>query len=639
MSYHDEKLVFTNIDCVSTRKRKNNELDNSMNKKKRLTLDNIINNFLINDIVENKNNSDIRTKTNKSDSFDTDEVYTETEDNTENKFKTNKSNNSDTEIEFKTNSDSSETEYNSDTEDKTNSDSSESEEDESSSDESTSSTYYTDEDDDINNIYNRLSVEKWFTKLTKDDKKYYVDKIYNLIYNDDNIPSIKQIIDLGIDENITKTLIFERDLLNTYDKLSPMYTIAYKTFIKKYNYFTNKETIMNVNTLEKIEDEIIDHNSSGSIKDRILMSDFDKEIKTIIYNKYINSLSLSEDETNKYQMWINIVLSIPHKPKKIKIDETLPKNKAICNLIINFSEKLNQKIYGMDEAKEELLCTITNMINNPECKNKAIGLCGPSGIGKTLIASTLAETFGLSMQQISLGGVTDSSFLEGHGFTYSGSEPGCIVKALIKNGCTNGFIYFDEIDKISRTEKGLEIQHALLHITDFTQNNNFRDKYMPEIPINLSNVFFIYSMNSTNNIDPILLSRIPIIRLEGYTNKEKITILNKYLLPETAKNYNMKDDDIIITPNVAEYLISSIKEVDGNNEKSGVRCLKNVLNKIFNRINMYKILLENNEMSNKVLSEIPNFKLPYYLTTNFIDKILMNSQNKRMRTGYDTMYI
>lgn len=621
MSHRDEKLVFTDIECVSTRKRKNNELNNSINKKRKISLENIINsnhnNLSINDNVNNKskpNSSDTETEENKTNSSDTETENKSKSDNSSIDTKSNKSDSSDTESEMDNSS-----KY------------------DSSSDESTSDRYTTDEDDDLNNIYDRLSIEKWFTKLTKDDKKYYVDKIYNLIYNDDNIPSIKQIIDLEIDENITKTLIFERDLLNTYDKLSPMYTMAYKKFIKKYNYFTNKETIMNVNTLEKIEDEIIDHNGSGSIRDKILMSDFDKEIKTIIYNKYINSLSLSEDEANKYQMWIDIVLSIPHKPKQIKIDESLPKNKAICNLILNFSEKLNQKIYGMEEAKEELLCTITNMINNPECKNKAIGLCGPSGIGKTLIASTLAETFGLSMQQISLGGVTDSSFLEGHGFTYSGSEPGCIVKALIKNGCTNGFIYFDEIDKISRTEKGLEIQHALLHITDFTQNNNFRDKYMPEIPINLSNVFFIYSMNSTNNIDPILLSRIPIIKLEGYTNKEKITILNKYLLPETAKNYNMKDNDIIITPNVAEYLINNIKEVDGNNEKSGVRCLKNVLNKIFNRINMYKILIENNEMSNKVLSEIPNFKLPYYLTTNFIDKILINSQ--KMKTSYDTMYI
>ena len=92
-------------------------------------------------------------------------------------------------------------------------------------------------------------------------------------------------------------------------------------------------------------------------------------------------------------------------------------------------EKFDSKVYGMDEIKEELLCMVVNMVTNPNSKFKSIGMCGPPGVGKTMIARTIAEVLDLPLQQISLGGITDSSYLEGHSFTYTGSDAGCIVKA------------------------------------------------------------------------------------------------------------------------------------------------------------------------------------------------------------------
>ena len=177
-----------------------------------------------------------------------------------------------------------------------------------------------------------------------------------------------------------------------------------------------------------------------------------------------------------------------------------------------------------------------------------------------MLAKIIADVINLPICQIALGGISDASFLEGHSFTYTGSEPGYIAKAVTQMGCTNGIIFLDEIDKISKTDKGKELEHALLHITDFTQNHDFRDKYMPEIPIDLSDHIFIYSMNSTKNMDKALLSRIPIIHFDGYTSEQKIEIIQKFLLPEILKNYDFLSTDIMIPIDTAKLLIKNIQE-------------------------------------------------------------------------------
>jgi ATP-dependent Lon protease len=210
-------------------------------------------------------------------------------------------------------------------------------------------------------------------------------------------------------------------------------------------------------------------------------------------------------------------------------------------------------------------------------KGCSIGLLGPPGTGKTAIAKTLSKCLDFPFEQISFGGVSDPEFLTGHDYTYIGSRPGEIVRCLSRMGYKNGIIFLDEFEKTSG-KKG--ISSTLLHLTDFTQNHEFRDNYLADITIDLSNIWFIYSMNSLPD-DTALRDRIFTINVEGYNIKDKIQIVQNYLLPRAVKNIGRKDKDITITEESALYLINKI---DKGNENKGVRNLEKTIKDIVNKI-------------------------------------------------------
>lgn len=497
--------------------------------------------------------------------------------------------------------------------DETESTESQSESSESESIGSQSSSSSSDSDDET---VQELLDEHWFHKLSKPQQQHYIDKLKRIAAYEKKIPTVKDILDMpDLPKDSAKLLIFERKKLDDHRKLSPVYDTMCKQFLLLLESLIDPQYMERRRNIKSVKDKILAADKySVSIHDRIMMSHFDDKVKSIIYDKYLQMINMDSDEASKYRAWIETALSIPYMAKPISID------KPIDQVINRMSQRLDKKIYGMREAKEELLCIVANMINNPNTKNKAIGMYGPPGIGKTMIVGILAEELNLPKEQIALGGVTDSCFLEGHNFTYVGSSPGAIVKSIVKMGYTNGIIYLDEIDKISKTDKGKEIEHCLLHITDFTQNHDFRDKYISEIPINLSNYVFIYSMNSIRELDSALASRIPVVKFDGYNLMEKCEIVKKFLLPELLPNYDLNEADVIITDDAVRYLVKVVRE-DGTNingTKSGVRGLKKVLNKILSRINLHKLSNGNTHMSFR----IKNFSLPYTLTTEFIDQVV-----------------
>ena len=146
-------------------------------------------------------------------------------------------------------------------------------------------------------------------------------------------------------------------------------------------------------------------------------------------------------------------------------------------------------------------------------------------------------------------------------------------------------------------------------------------------------------MNTDNDMDSALISRIPIVKFNGYTIKEKIVILEKYMLSELLENYGMKKGDVIVPYEVAVHLITNVKEVDTIADRSGVRGLKNVLNSIINRINLYRLASINGKLDIVLSFQINNFKLPYTMDIVLADKILSYFNDNTWKHQYGHIYI
>jgi ATP-dependent Lon protease len=343
------------------------------------------------------------------------------------------------------------------------------------------------------------------------------------------------------------------------------------------------------------------NNDAIPLKFKILSSDhMDVNIKAVAYKKLDNlgNMTTSNGEYPKLKNWIHSLCDIPfgkYKELPIKYEEGQDK-------IIKFMKKtqadFDEKIYGHKDAKDQIIRIIAQWISNPTSKGNVIGIHGKPGVGKTtLIKDGLAKALDLPFAFVPLGGTHDSSFLDGHGYTYEGSTWGKIAELLMQSKYMNPIIYFDELDKISDTTKGQEIINVLIHLTDPSQNDKFNDKYFSEIPLDLSKALIIFTYNDDSMVSPILKDRMIRIETHDYSTMDKIEISRSHLIPDILKQFNIKSDDIYFND-------ESIKNVVNNTDsEAGVRNLKRNFESIISNINL-NVLLGNDIYPVKVNEEI-----------------------------------
>jgi ATP-dependent Lon protease len=220
------------------------------------------------------------------------------------------------------------------------------------------------------------------------------------------------------------------------------------------------------------------------------------------------------------------------------------------------------------------------------------------GIGKTkLIKDGISSILNHPFAFISLGGISDASYLTGHLFTYEGSKYGKIVESLIKTQVMNPILFFDELDKVSDTRAGEEIINTLIHLTDSTQNEKFTDKYFEELELDLSKSIIFFSYNDENLINPILKDRMITIKVKGYNINDKIKIARDYLIKDILKEYNMSEQEVIFNDDVIKYII------ENTDEEEGVRNLQRNLNNIISYINMYKYIPNDTIKVEKIITK------------------------------------
>jgi ATP-dependent Lon protease len=193
----------------------------------------------------------------------------------------------------------------------------------------------------------------------------------------------------------------------------------------------------------------------------------------------------------------------------------------------------------LDDVKEELLLFCMDRLmphtfpgaSRPVTNGRILALEGSPGVGKTHLIKTLARCWGLPFHSIAVGGCKDSAFFDGHTRTYEGAIPGRIVHALREVRVMNPLIYMDELDKLSESNHGQEVSAQLLHILDETQNGDFHDKYIGEVPIDLSGVFWVLSINDREKIDPVLRNRLYIVKIPDPEVSDKVETAERIMLP------------------------------------------------------------------------------------------------------------
>ena len=363
---------------------------------------------------------------------------------------------------------------------------------------------------------------------------------------------------------------------------------------------------------------------------KILGMKLPPETQAMVLARYnaLHQMDPSAGEYYKQRAWLEKFTSLPLGIYK-DIPVRLSDGTDSCAAFMERARRcLGEAIYGQEEAKIQILQFIASKITNPSAAGLSLLLAGPPGIGKTsIIKNGIAKALAWPFQFISLGGDSDASTYTGHQVVYEGSHCGKIVNSLVAAKSMSMVLMFDELDKISATPKGEEVQNLLVHLTDPVQNSEFEDKYLSGIPLDLSKILFSFSANDLAKIDRVLMDRMVVINLEGYSKKDKMAIAQNFLLPAALKEVAL-EEKVSVSLEVLEHIMTEYA-----NEEKGVRELKRCIEAVTQKINMLRIF-----NTKDLPFHIPDFRLPFVLKKNHVDLFLkkkksdMDESARRMYT-------
>jgi ATP-dependent Lon protease len=403
----------------------------------------------------------------------------------------------------------------------------------------------------------------------------------------------------------------------------------FKRILKDKNTMNDFEFFekMDVSSQKKIIKELREINKLTRIEKPYRLTLLEADIPVVFKGaamKRVASLRYMEPGSGEYykiKTWVDTFMRIPfskYQSLPISIEDGVEK----CHdFMANAQKTLDSAVYGLNDAKMQIMQMLGQLITNPKAIGTAIAIHGPPGTGKTsLVKEGISKILNRPFSFIALGGATDSSFLEGHSYTYEGSLWGKIVQILIDSKCMNPVIYFDELDKISETPKGEEIAGILTHLTDTSQNSQFHDKYFADIDFDLSKCLFIFSYNDESKVNPILKDRMYRIKTAGYNQKQKTAISNNYLLPKIREQIKFSKEDIIIPDLTINYIIDS-----HCGKEDGVRNLKRCLEIIYTKLNLYRLMKPGSNLFEEDMSLKVEF--PFTVTKDIVDKLIKNSKD------------
>ena len=422
-----------------------------------------------------------------------------------------------------------------------------------------------------------------FINIMKDfiSKGAEIKKMFDVIFllllgNEDNADIAGLLLGLSKEKKI-----------NNNDK-SYIYTLLSQR-LPHYLLIKIKKSANNIkNELERFKSlsvEDIDYK-----KQLITNKNIPNNIKSVVLEK----IEEMKSNNNEYYKQLTFVKNILNFPWPSPNDDLFFKNingdsMKSKQYLLEVEDKLKKLSYGHEEAKKGLLQTIGKWISNPSSQGTSFGLVGPPGVGKTLLAKSVSKALNIPFAEITLGGQNDGEILHGHGYTYSGSQPGLIIKKMVEMGNSRCILYFDELDKACSKHGSInEITSILIHLTDPNMNKTFQDRFFQGIDFPLDKVIMIFSYNDASLVDPILLDRLKQVQVGAYVLSDKIKIVKEFIIPEIAESVGLKNESWI---NISDTLIEWI--VENYTNEAGVRSIKRKIEQIFLTLNLDRIHMQN----------------------------------------------
>ena len=328
-------------------------------------------------------------------------------------------------------------------------------------------------------------------------------------------------------------------------------------------YYLNEQLKAIQKELGEIEDG---KDETSSLNKSIIKAKMPKDVekKCMSELKKLKNMSPMSAEATVIRNYLDWMIELPwYKKSEVAIDLTKALN------------VLDKDHFGLEKVKERIIEFLAVQKRMDKIKGPILCLVGPPGVGKTSLGKSIAKATNREFVRVSVGGMRDEAEIRGHRRTYIGSLPGKIIQMMKKAGTKNPLILLDEIDKIGNDYRG-DPSSALLEALDPEQNSTFNDHYL-EVDYDLSDVMFVTTAN-TLNILPPLLDRMEVIRLAGYTEDEKISIADRYLLPKQIKDNGVKEKEMNLSEGIIKEIIRSYTK------ESGVRNLEREISKVARKV-------------------------------------------------------
>jgi ATP-dependent Lon protease len=430
------------------------------------------------------------------------------------------------------------------------------------------------------------------------------------------VPTIEKIMISNITKNDKKQCLRLLDQLTNTDEYSAecfrLIDSINDILVKGQNY-TKEE----IKFLEAEEEKLKKmYATTDTLKSKILKLEADPAIKAKILKMYDEMNTYPADSTTYTSLKEEIEWSIRMPYQKRQVDSYVNmNNKQLNEFYCKVRKLLDEELYGMEKVKNRIMHVLNDRRSSGDACGRNIALVGKPGTGKTAICKVLAKILDKKFAKISAGAL-DSAAIKGSNKVWIGSEPSIILQILASLKTNNAIIMFDEVDKLGDTAQGKLAQHALLHVSDPSDNKDFQDNYLKNFSHDLSKILFIYCMNEDECLDNALKDRFDIIYVDEYTNDEKFEIFKNYMLPKALMNIGMSKNDVTISDLAIKKLLSR--------ENLGLRNIEKQIKNIIGKINMYKnIMLPDGTTGNLKLDyNISNFKLPLKIDDKLLNELL-----------------